>query len=270
MEYSSGTFICPKCGNNKITKYKIWESKSIYQGDKLIKTYILYESVSYFICCSTFREGPWDWDKICNEKIGFIIVLCLCLFILSIVYVLIFFWIDLIHYFCCKTKKNYSQVIGGSKDSKVVHKEKGIYVDNIWNELDGLSEEQLNYEEVGICSNPNCRYTPPTFLEFIHSPINLDETNQQINIEQNGKDFLDMNELILFNFVSNDGTINYNVCCKKSDLLIDAEKKLLNEYPELLNKKYNYILNGNSLLDKRKSIEEIGIKNRDNVLINEI
>ena len=32
-------------GNNKITKYKIWESKSIYQGDKLIKTYILYESV---------------------------------------------------------------------------------------------------------------------------------------------------------------------------------------------------------------------------------
>ena len=105
MEYSSGTFICPKCGNNKITKYKIWESKSIYQGDKLIKTYILYESVSYFICCSTFRKGPWDWDYFCNQNIGFILFACLCLFILSIVYVLIFFWIDLIHYFCCKTKK---------------------------------------------------------------------------------------------------------------------------------------------------------------------
>ena len=251
-----------------MAKYKIWESKSIYENNKFIRTYILYESSSYFIFCSACRKnGTTEYEmffKSTCEKILFYIIMAF----IMIIYALIFFWIDLIHYFCLKKRKKYSNVIGKSKKGEYPSKEKGIYTDNIWNELDGLSEERLNKEEVGVC--PNCGYRLQTFLDFIPSNENLDETNQQINIVQNEREFIDMNELIIFNFISKDGKINFSVCCKKSDLFIESEKKLLNEYPELLNKKYNYILNGNSLLDKNKSIEELGIKNRDDIIINEI
>ena len=58
------------------------------------------------------------------------------------------------------------------------------------------------------------------------------------------------------------------MACKKTDIFLNIEKKLFDEYPELKSKKLFYIANGN-VIDKYISLEQNKIKNGNSILINE-
>ena len=76
-------------------------------------------------------------------------------------------------------------------------------------------------------------------------------------------------KIIAINFISVGYNINYPMACKKTDIFLNAEKKLFDEYPELNSKKLFYIVNGN-VINKSVSFEQNNIKNGSSILINEL
>ena len=75
-------------------------------------------------------------------------------------------------------------------------------------------------------------------------------------------------KIIAINFISTGHNINLPMACKKTDIFLNIEKKLFDEYPELKSKKLFYIANGN-VIDKYISLEQNKIKNGNSILINE-
>ena len=43
MNYESGTFKCPKCGNEKVNNFKNWTKRDEYVGRELQSKWIFYE-----------------------------------------------------------------------------------------------------------------------------------------------------------------------------------------------------------------------------------
>ena len=59
--YQKGEFICPKCGNKGLGKFKRWISRNEYIGNRLIKKWILYNnSENKWKCCSIITNENWN------------------------------------------------------------------------------------------------------------------------------------------------------------------------------------------------------------------
>ena len=67
-------------------------------------------------------------------------------------------------------------------------------------------------------------------------------------------------------FISVDQKINYNIPCKNTDIFVDIEEILLNEYPEYKDKELYYHANS-SKVKRFKTMEENGIKNNDDKIM---
>ena len=62
--------------------------------------------------------------------------------------------------------------------------------------------------------------------------------------------------------------IHYAVTCKNTDIFVNVELKLYNDYPSYKEKDDNiFTVNGNRI-SKYKTLEENGIKNSDIILLN--
>ena len=77
-------------------------------------------------------------------------------------------------------------------------------------------------------------------------------------------------KLMTINFESFDENIkNYSIICKNSDIFIDIEKKLYEDYNEYYNIKSYFTINGNKI-HKFKSLDENKINNNDIIVLNMI
>jgi hypothetical protein len=85
---------------------------------------------------------------------------------------------------------------------------------------------------------------------------------------ESDKNSTQMMEIIAVNFVNLSLNIHYPMACKKTDVFSKVEEKLYQEFPELKNKNYYFIANGN-VIDKSLTFEQNKIKSGNTILINE-
>ena len=68
------------------------------------------------------------------------------------------------------------------------------------------------------------------------------------------------NDIIVVNFNSMDGNINYGIAAEKKDLFAEIEEKLYQQYPQYRETNNNFIANGAQIL-RFKTIEQNKIQN---------
>ena len=64
-----------------------------------------------------------------------------------------------------------------------------------------------------------------------------------------------------------DQSFQYLIICNLDNTFVDVENELFREYPIYKNKENFFLLNGNTIQDKNKILQELGIKNSDNIVI---
>ena len=70
-EYDSGLLICPICGANNIGGFRKWISRiQMNNNQKLIETFILYESTSSCLCCCLFNcdKAILKYENVLEEQ----------------------------------------------------------------------------------------------------------------------------------------------------------------------------------------------------------
>jgi hypothetical protein len=293
MNYDSGEFICPKCRNNtevyctlnlrsninqyfinnNSTHFKYYLSREEYAINGLQKKWIFYQSINHkwecckcclgeechrlcimsFFCCNSYG---------CNGSVIFLPCS-------SIIYILFFFWIDLIYYFCCSNKnKEYSGIKGrfNSNNNKFDNYEEIFY------KIGGLSEHEWNFRyNAWVCSK--CKFCAKTFLEFIPNSENkiiqyenINEANYiKLNVNNN-ETSRNEDDIIAIHFMCNSKDINFSFPCKKTDLFKSVLEKLFKEYSSLEKQNCYYICNGN-IIDINKTCAENKINTGGKILI---
>ena len=74
-------------------------------------------------------------------------------------------------------------------------------------------------------------------------------------------------EVLAVNFISHDQRIsNYSIVCKKTDLFVELEEKLYNEYPEFKDYLTYCLAHGQPIL-RFKTLEENNIRNNDKIIV---
>ena len=89
------------------------------------------------------------------------------------------------------------------------------------------------------------------------SPDN--EIVKEKNIEKN----------IAIIMTAQDQSFHYPIICNLNDTFEYIENELYKEHPEYKGKELFFLLSGNSILDKKKTLPELGIKNADNIIVYE-
>ena len=270
MNQNSGTFKCPKCGNNKIGEFKNWINREEFIDNKINKKWIFYvEKKKKWKCCiACGKDMRYSCKRnlLCCCRKDTVDGCCIFLPCSSIFYILFWFWIDLFYYLCCLTYK-YIGVAGKTSMPKIEN-------DKIWN-IDGLTEDEWNskYNKKWECSN--CKYCDKSFLAFIPNSNNGNEipkkrTEIQLRLIENiniPSSMESNEEIIAIHFESNNQDIKYTTTCKKSDKFNNVIKKLLEEYPEYKKKEIFFLSNGERI-EENKTISENKIKTGDKILIN--
>ena len=179
----------------------------------MIWKYILYNSSSNWVCLSPCvakdaKEKTLDGlldicdDKNCCVSIGKCFVTIFLFILLAIPYILIFFWIDLCNYLCCKNTIHYKKVAGCEKTSRKLFKDRTAFCEDLWEVFDGVSEQEWNEENIGICSN--CRYKPDTISWIMSNQNNksIDISNnsrQNLSAENTQGNLINLNDIVSFN-----------------------------------------------------------------------
>ena len=88
---------------------------------------------------------------------------------------------------------------------------------------------------------------------------------------KNIKDFI-KNEIVEVNNIAviltpQDQSFQYLIICNLDNTFIDVENELFKEYPINKDKEIFFLLKGNAIQDKNKTLQELGIKNSDNIII---
>ena len=72
------------------------------------------------------------------------------------------------------------------------------------------------------------------------------------------EDKINVNEIMVVNFISTAGKVHYAVPCSKKNLFVEIEEKLYQQYPEYRETNNSFLANGTVVL-KFKTIEENNI-----------
>ena len=80
------------------------------------------------------------------------------------------------------------------------------------------------------------------------------------------KNFVDYNNIMVINFISDDGMINQGIKCLKTELFAEVEEKLYKIYDKCRNTN-NVFLHGGNIVLRFKTIEENNIKDADKILL---
>ena len=82
-------------------------------------------------------------------------------------------------------------------------------------------------------------------------------------------ELLDGEKIMSVIFFSQNNNVHFSLICKNTDLFINIEHKLYEEYPDYKNKNNLFTVNGNNI-NKFQTLEENGIKNSNIILLSEI
>jgi len=81
----------------------------------------------------------------------------------------------------------------------------------------------------------------------------MNELYKRINEEK-----IDVNEIMVVNFKSTDGNVQYAIACSKKNIFAEIEEKLYQQYPEYRSTNNTFLANGTLVL-RFKTIEENNI-----------
>ena len=256
MNINNGKLICPKCGFKEMGGFTNWLSRIIYNNIKEEETYwIFYKKTIWWEkkCKSSYKKG-WPFSKV-DDCIG-----CVCCPFLVLgwilylgVYVLIISWVDIIKYCCCKKhtyKYKYSYIENKIEEGEIIsEKDKNC----IWSKCEGTREYTWIRNGYSLFHCNNCKWKSKTFKDFIWRL----KTDNEIVKEKN----------IAVILTPQDQSFQYSIICNMDNTFIDVENELFKEYPIYKNKEIFFLLNGNAIQDKNKTLQELGIKNSDNIVI---
>ena len=97
-------------------------------------------------------------------------------------------------------------------------------------------------------------------LEINQLKSGRNQNNEILSIQPGEK-------VMVINFQSDDQTIfNYALPCKNTDLFVRIEEILIQDYPFLKDKHYNF-LNKTNIIKRFRTIDENNIKNKDTINI---
>ncbi len=123
------------------------------------------------------------------------------------------------------------------------------------NKLKGNKNIIQSLENI-ISSNPNNDKINYSLLRVINDIKNIYSPN------------IDISQMMSINFISVDQTINYSVPCLSSDLFIEVEEKLFQEFPKLIKTNHYFLCEGNQIY-RFKTIAQNKIKSGSSVIIND-
>jgi hypothetical protein len=200
MNSNWGSFICPQCKNNIIEEkdnysnminyysdskgYQYWMNRKIFvQKEPKIEWIFYKEKNKKWNCCSCCK------NRICRIFGESLICCCtdsncngtiFCYPCSFVFYILLCFVCDLCNFLCCG-KMTYFGIKG--KNSNMYLRTEVFDDGNIWEEMGGLTEEELNKRKIWLCSN--CKYYNKSFTDFIRkNNINNNNINDN-NINGN-------------------------------------------------------------------------------------
>ena len=78
-----------------------------------------------------------------------------------------------------------------------------------------------------------------------------------------------MNIEKILSIIFNNPNFQISVCCQRTDKFSDVLKKFFEDNPDLQNKNFVYLYGGKNI-DINQTIEEIKIKNGEQIFLNEI
>lgn len=187
MNYNSGEFYCPQCGNKELNGCKIWLSKIEYENNSEKKKWLFYKAKNDCVCClgcyacgckgsdyASIREclkcSPCKWEN----------YVCFPFYLLFLILYFIFCSIGDICNICCCKYLEYEKVQCGSSNY-----EKYVLAKNdkeLWNECKGFtgndSKDEFKCE--------NCGYKTLNFIDFIPSyAINVNNNTDMPFIDEN-------------------------------------------------------------------------------------
>ena len=284
MDYNSGELICKNCGNHGMNIYTNWLNRKKYINNSNETQWIFYNK-----SITTKKKFKFNYCFCFDGMSSKGLIICCPFILLSfliqfIFYLLIFIWIDIYKYcsqkteykFCYSYIENHNICKGNitSDDKK-----------NIWNHCEGITESELNEEGAYfLFTCLKCNYHPNSFKDFIPNlsgqivitpvavPVLVADNNENDNTRTNlnstpGLNIINDTSIMFF---SCDQTIHYSVACKMTDTFDGIEEKLLQENPDLKNKKLVYLFQGEAINDKQKTLAELKMKNSDIVIFEEI
>ncbi len=290
MNIDSGEFKCPRCRNNTVyctisfrsnenqffinnnsTHFKYYLNREEYGYNGLQKTWIFYNGMnSKWECCKCCVGECHNFCTMsffcchshgCNGSVIFLPCS-------SIIYILFFFWIDLIYYLCCNNKE-YSGIKGRYSS---FNNNKFDNYEEIFNKIGGLTEQEwISRYSIWICSK--CKFSAKTFLQFISNSenrlIQYENENETKYIKldvKNSESSRNEDEIINILFTSYDKKIKFTISCKRGDLFKLVIQKLFKKHPELKKKNCHFLSNGN-IIDQNKTCAENKIKSGDIIMI---
>ena len=273
MNKTGGHLKCPKCFNNGMNDYNIWESKCSYDNKELFifyskenksKKWKCWSLLSYCGCTVHQWYDPWGiCDKCCKNDtiknlprnddkdkdsssslLACAIAIMVAIFIFEIYFILYFFfciWFDLYWAFCNKDKVR--RVWDGDEVLTIDEN------DNIWKKefdikyLNKYTEEYWVNNFLGLFRCKKCNYSANSFKEFIENVI-VDVNNNSTNVMNTTNINTQLGDMIKVEFsVGKEQTIK--IQSNINDLFSKVINSLFQKIPEYKNKNCIFIYNNN-------------------------
>ena len=96
---------------------------------------------------------------------------------------------------------------------------------------------------------------------------NLNNEMKNLQLNNNKKILVDLNELLIIQFKSIDQKVDMSYNCQKNDVFVRIEEKLYNDYPEYKDLNTYFTVNGHVVKRFRNMVEN-DIRNNDKILLN--
>ena len=130
-----------------------------------------------------------------------------------------------------------------------------------------LNEEKIENDQL----NKKIKELEKTLSSLIEKNNDLNKKNKELKMGLSRYPFelLDGEKIMSVIFFSQNNNVHFSLICKNTDLFINIEHKLYEEYPDYKNKNNLFTVNGNNI-NKFQTLEENGIKNSNIILLSEI
>ena len=216
------------------------------------------------------------WKKCleCNNKIieGILLfllsiillpIILLYIILSGLLYILVFMWIDICIYCCCK-KNEYKYVYSYFQNNNIYQ---GSLIANdkkdIWKYCEGIAEKELIEQAKYLFTCPKCNWHYDTFKDFIPGiSFNDNNYNNDNNDTVDNLNVYPDNEISII-FISSAQNFHYAVICKLDDTFESIENKLYQENPNLRTKNLFFLSKGTAIIDKKKTLSQLRFKNSD-------
>ena len=284
LDYKSGVFYCPKCGYKKFNKYTNWLSRIEYIKGIPQTKYIFYRKKNKCACClCCFLCSSNDisfyscFVQVLKCKVVCVDIIFFPCYLLCNIFYLLFCSIADFFNLCCCRYEEYEDVceyiyLEKEYDNESKKFKEGIeyYLlakkeGDIWKLCKGFTETE--WKEFKIESRcAKCGNITDTFSDFIEK--------KDISVISNQPTSTDiLNEPPIAVNIGQQASNYTPIVCKLSDKFSSVQKKYFDKNPELKTElksesQFYVFLVGGIKLEPNKTLEEQGVKDGENIIMN--